>query len=70
MTDQRYGEGGGRGEGGNLICIDAAGRDGGFLLLLPALLPLHTRVQSMVRMLVSCRGAERIHIKQLGSDFS
>ena len=60
------GVGGGR--GGNLICIDAAGRDGGFLLLLHALLPLHTRVQSVVRMLVSCRGAERIHIKQHRSD--
>ena len=69
MTDQRYGEGGWEGGGeGNLICKAAAGRGGGLLLLLPALLPLHTRVQSVVRMLVSCGGAERIHIKQHGSD--
>ena len=68
-TNQRYGEGGWEERGGgNLICRAAAGRGGGGLLLPPAL--LLTRVQSVVRMLVSCRGAERMHIKQHGSDFN
>ena len=54
------GVGGGR--GGNLRA--AAGRGGGLPLLLPALLLLLSRVQTVVRMLVPRVGAERIHIKQ------
>ena len=46
----------------------AAGRGGDLPLLLPALLLLLSRVQTVVRMLVSRGGAERIHIKQHRSD--
>ena len=58
----------GRERGGNLICRAAAGRGGRGLLLPPAL--LRARDQSVVRMLVSCRGAERMHIKHHGSNFN
>ena len=58
----------GRERGGNLICRAAAGRGGRDILLPPAL--LLTRDQSVVRMLVSCRGAERMHIIHHGSDFN
>ena len=68
QTNRRYDEGGGEREGGNLICRAAAGRGGGLPLLLPALLLLHARVQTVVRMLVSRGGAERIHIIQHRSD--
>ena len=66
QTNRRYGEGGGEREGGNLICR-AAGRSSRGLLPPPAL--LRPGDQSVVGVLVSCRGAESMHIKHHGSIF-
>ena len=55
----------GRERGGNLICR-AAGRGGRGLLPPPAL--LRAWDQSVVGVLVACRGAESMHIKHHGSN--
>ena len=67
QTNRRYGEGGGEREGGNLVSR-AAGRSSRGLLLPPARL-LRPGDQSVVGVLVSCRGAESMHIKHHGSIF-
>ena len=66
QTTRRYdGGGGGRERRGNLVSRAASSSSRGLLLPLARL--LRSGDQSVVGVLVSCRGAENIHIKHHGS---